>query len=69
MSRKWGETGLASIEDSVDPSIKSLEDYREKHGGRLITAIRNKTDDTRINRTEITRKNGKKNNSIDLLSV
>ena len=28
--------GLASIEDSVDPSMQRLEDYIEKHeGGRL----------------------------------
>ena len=26
------------------------------HGGRLVTATRNNTDNTRINRTEITRK-------------
>ena len=36
--------GLASIEDSVDASIQRLEDYLETHGGGLITAIRNDTD-------------------------
>ena len=40
VSRKEGERGIASIEDSVDASIR-LEDYIEKHGGGLITAIRN----------------------------
>ena len=44
-----------SIEDSVDASIQRLEDYIEKRGGRLITATRNNTDETRIHRTEITR--------------
>ena len=51
-SRKIGERGLASIKDSTDALIQQLEDYVEKHEGRLITAIRN----TMINRTEITRK-------------
>ena len=45
-SRK-GERGLASIEDSVDALIQ-LE--------WLITATRNNTNNTRINRTTITRK-------------
>ena len=36
VSRKEGERGLASIEDSVDPSIQ-LEDYIEKCRGSLIT--------------------------------
>ena len=36
VSRKGGR-GLASIEDSVDASIKRLEDYIENYGGRLIT--------------------------------
>ena len=41
VSRKEGGRGLASIEDPVDTSIQRLEDYIEKHDGRLITAIRN----------------------------
>ena len=56
VSRREGGKGLASIEDSVDASIKRLDDFREKRGGIQFTAIRNKTDDTRINRTTITRK-------------
>ena len=44
-----------SIEDSVDASIQ-LEVYIEKSGGRLITASRNNTDNTRSKRTKITRK-------------
>ena len=56
VSRKEEEIGLASIEDSVDVSIQWLEGYIEKHGGRLITATRNNSDDTRVNRTKLTRK-------------
>ena len=41
MSKKDGGRGLASTEDSVDASIQQLEDYRERRGGRLITATRN----------------------------
>ena len=55
VSRKDGGRGLASIEDSVDTSIRRLEDYIEKHGG-LITAIRNNTDNTIDNRMTKTRK-------------
>ena len=55
-----GGRGLASIEDSFDVSIQRFEDYIGKRGGRLITATRNKTDNTRINRTEITWKQKKK---------
>ena len=56
VSRKeWGRR-LSSIEDSVDASIQRLEDYREKHEGGLITAIRNYTDNTADNRMTITRK-------------
>ena len=54
MPRKRGR-GLASIEDSVDTSMQ-LEDDIQKHGGRLITATRNNTDNTRTNRMIITRK-------------
>ena len=40
---------------SINASIR-LEDYLQKHGGRLITATRNNTDDLRTNRTTINRK-------------
>ena len=56
VSRKEGGRGLASIQDSVDASIQRLKDNIEKHGGRLITATRSNTDNTRTSRTEITRK-------------
>ena len=68
MSRKEGGSGLPSTGDSVHASIQRLEDNIE-HGGRLITATRSNTDDTRISRTEISgNKSGKKNNSMDVLS-
>ena len=54
--RKERGRGLKSIEDSVAVSIQRLEDYTEKREGRLITATRNNTDNTRISRTEITGK-------------
>ena len=50
VSRKEGGRGLASIEDSVDASIQRLEDYIQKHEGRLITATRNDTNNTMENR-------------------
>ena len=56
VSRKEGGRGLVSIEDSVDASIRRLEDYIEKHEGGLITAIRNDTDNTMDNRMTIPRK-------------
>ena len=56
VSRKERGRGLASIEDNVDTLILQLKDYIEKHGGRLITATRNNTDDMRISTTEIARK-------------
>ena len=56
VSRKEGGRGLASIEDSVDASIQRLEDYIEKHERRLITAIRNDTDNTIDDRMTTTRK-------------
>ena len=54
--KKEGGRVLASIEDSVAESIQRFEDYIQKRGGRLITATRNNTDNTRTNRTTITRK-------------
>ena len=65
--KEWGR-GLASIEDSVNTLIRRFEDYIEKCGGIVITATRKNTDNTKTNRTTITRKNGKKNNTIDVLN-
>ena len=56
VSRRNVGRGFASIEDSIDTSIQRIEDYIEKHGGGLITATRNNTDNMRTNRTKITRK-------------
>ena len=56
VSRKETGWGLASIEDSVDASIRQLLDYVEKHEGGLITATRNDTDNSKTNRMTITRK-------------
>ena len=56
VSRKEGKRGLDNIEDSIDAFIQRLEDYIEKRGGRLITVTGNNTDNTKINKTEITRK-------------
>ena len=53
VTRREGGRGLASIEDSMDTSIQRL---KEKRGGRLITATRNNTNDTRTSRTTNTRK-------------
>ena len=47
---------LAGIENSVEAAIQRLEDYKEKHRGRVITTTENNTDDKRINRMEIIRK-------------
>ena len=55
VSRKEGGRGLSNIEHSVDASIQRLEDYIEKHGERLMTAIRNDTGNTIDERTAITR--------------
>ena len=56
VSRKEEGRGLASIEDSIDALIQRLEDYIQKHEGGLITATRNDTDNTMVNRMTIIRK-------------
>ena len=56
LSRKEGGKGLTNIKGSVNASIQGLEDYIEKRGEGLITATRNDTDNTKTNRTTITRK-------------
>ena len=53
VSRKEGGRGLASIDDRVDASIQRFEAYIQNHGGRLITAIGNDTDNTMDNRMTI----------------
>ena len=56
VSRKEGERKLDGIKDSVNASIQLLEDYIKKKGARMITATRNNTGNTSINKTKITRK-------------
>ena len=63
VSRKEGGIGLASIEDSVDVSIR-LEDFIEKHEGGLITATRNDTDNTKNNRMTIAKKQKLEENQL-----
>ena len=56
VSRKEGGRWLSSIEDNIDILIQELEDYKKKSKERLITATRNNTNNTRINRITITKK-------------
>ena len=51
VSKREGGRGLTSVDTSIQP----FEDYIEKHGGKMITTIRNNTD-TRTSGTTITRK-------------
>ena len=44
VSRKERGRGLASIEDSVDASIRGFENYIKKRKERLITAVNNSAD-------------------------
>ena len=64
VSRK-GEKWFARIEDSVEKSIRQLEDYIKKSKETLITATRNNTNNTRVNGAIINRKNSKKSNCMD----
>ena len=69
VSGKEGGRGFARMEDSVDSRRQRLEDYKEKRGGKLITATRSNSDNTIINTMEITRKQKlEENNIIDVLS-
>ena len=56
VSRKEEGRGIASNEDSVDASIKRLEDNIEKREEGLITAIRNDIDNMMAKRMTITSK-------------
>ena len=49
--KKEGGRGLASNGDSVDTTIRRLEDY-SKWAKRLITATRNSSDCVKTNRTK-----------------
>ena len=65
LENKKGGKWLNSIEDSVNISIQRLRENIEKRRGRLITATGNNTDDTRTNRTEITRKQKLEEKQLD----
>ena len=61
-----GGGGLTSIQDGADISIQRLEDFIQKHRGRLTAVTRNKTENKNINRAKIPEnKNGKQNNCVD----
>ena len=66
VSRKEEGRGLANIEDTVDASIQRLEDYIEKQERGLITAIRNNTDNTIVDRMTTTRKQKKEEKQFDV---
>ena len=55
-SRTVGERGLTSIEDSQEASMQRLKENITKSKAKLITAIRNSTDNIRTNTTISTRK-------------
>ena len=65
------ETGwdLASIEDSVDASIRLLEDYIKKSKGKVIIVVSNSSNNIKTKITKLGNKNLKKNNSVDISSV
>ena len=50
LSRKGNESRLASIEDSVDSSIRGLEIYIKRRDERTTTVTRNSTDNIKTNR-------------------
>ena len=56
VSRKEGGRGFANIEDSVDVSIRGLDDNIKKSKERLITATRNSSGNIKIIRITRTRK-------------
>ena len=56
VSRKGGGRRLASIEESVDPSMRGLKDYIKKSKERLITAVNNSTENIRTEKTTKTKK-------------
>ena len=51
-TRKERGRGPASIEDSIDTSIRQLQDYIKKYKEKLIRVTRNNINNTSINRTK-----------------
>ena len=62
-SKKWGR-GLVRIEDSVDASIRQLENYNKKSKERINIVANNRPDNTRTNRTRVTRKQKKEEKQL-----
>ena len=56
VSKKGEWRGVARTEDSVDASIREIEDNIKKSKEGLITATKNRTDNIKINRTITTRR-------------
>ena len=52
MSEKEGEWGFVSIEESVNTSIRRLEDYIKSSRERQITVTRSNPQNTKINKTK-----------------
>ena len=52
----WKKEDLTALNIALKNLDKRLENYTQKHGKRLIAAIKNSTENTRNNRTTITRK-------------
>ena len=55
-SKKEGGRGPANIEDNVDIPKRRFEDYIKKRKEKQVTAIRNNTNNSRIKRTTMCRK-------------
>ena len=64
VSRKVEGKGLSCIENNVDASILRFKEYIEKHERGLMTAIKNDTDNTVINKITIARKQKWKKNQL-----
>ena len=69
VSRKEGRRGLTTIQDSDAASKKRVKNYIIKLERRLISVIRNNSDNTSINRKETTQNNVKDHNTLDTSSV
>ena len=63
-----GGRGLAGIQYSIDASIQGFKDYINKRRGRSIT-IRNNTDYTSGNWTEIPRKKIRRKTTVWIFQV
>ena len=55
-SRRDAGRGFVNIEDSIDSTMRGLENYNEKREKRLISVTISSTDNVRTNQTKITKK-------------